>query len=91
VAVEALASGAHVVATDGGGPPEILATSRPGAGRLVPARDASALAEGIVEELDDALPTSSSRRSARPRLRDAVPDQFAPVFRAVVGDVTARG
>ena len=91
MAVEALASGAHVVVTDGGGPPEILATSKPGAGRLVPARDAAALAEGIVEELDDALPTSRALRAARPPLRDAVSDQFAPVFRTVVESVAPRG
>jgi glycosyltransferase involved in cell wall biosynthesis len=91
VAVEALASGAHVVVTDGGGPPEILATSKPGAGRLVPARDAAALAEGIVEELDAALPTSRALRAARLPLRDAVSDQFAPVFRTVVESVAPRG
>jgi glycosyltransferase involved in cell wall biosynthesis len=91
VAVEALASGAHVVATDGGGPPEILATSRPGAGRLVAARDPAALADSVAAELVTVLPTSTERRLARPPLRDPAPEQFADVFRAVAGDVTPSG
>jgi glycosyltransferase involved in cell wall biosynthesis len=88
VAVEALASGAHVVATEGGGPPEILATSAPGAGRLVPARDADSLAIAVAEQLEAAGPTSTSLRSQRPALREQATDQFAPVFREVVGGVT---
>jgi glycosyltransferase involved in cell wall biosynthesis len=91
VAVEALASGAHVVATDAGGPPEILAPSRPGAGRLVPPSDVDSLAEAIATELDAALPTSTERRAARSALRDGAPEQFAEVFRTVVGDGTPRG
>jgi glycosyltransferase involved in cell wall biosynthesis len=83
VAVEALASGAHVVATDAGGPPEILATSHPGAGRLVAPRDADALADGVVAVLEDAVPTSTDRRQGRPPLRDAAPEQFAAIVRQV--------
>ncbi len=90
VAVEALASGARVVATDQGGPPEILAGSHPDAGRLVPPRDAPALAAGIVAELDAALPTSTDQRANRPPLRDAAPEAFADVFRAVVTPPHAR-
>jgi glycosyltransferase involved in cell wall biosynthesis len=84
VAVEALASGARVVATDGGGPPEILATSRPEAGRLVPARDPEALAVAVAAELEQALPTSTALRRTRPRLRDPAPQKFASVFRSVI-------
>jgi glycosyltransferase involved in cell wall biosynthesis len=91
VAVEALASGAHVVATDGGGPPEILATSRAGAGRLVPPGDPDALAAAIAAELDAALPTSTALRAARPALRDPAPERFAAVFRGVARPVAPRG
>jgi len=91
VVVEALASGARVVATDGGGPPEILATSHPGAGRLVPARDPEALAEAVAAELEQALPTSTVARVARLPLRDPAPEQFGAVFRAVAGSVAPTG
>jgi glycosyltransferase involved in cell wall biosynthesis len=86
VAVEALASGVPVVATEGGGPPEILARAHPGAGRLVPPGDADALADAIVTLLDEAMPTSRTRRAARPVLRDPEPEGFAAVFRDVVAD-----
>jgi hypothetical protein len=79
-----------VVATDGGGPPEILATSHRGAGRLVPARDAGSLAEAITAELDAVLPTSTARRAARAPLRDAAPEQFAAVFRSVAEAVAPK-
>jgi glycosyltransferase involved in cell wall biosynthesis len=83
VVVEALASGSPAVVTDGGGPPEILASSRPGAGRLVPAGDPEALAAAIVTSLDDASPTSADRRAVRPALRSPEPERFAAIFRSV--------
>ena len=49
VVLEALASGRPVVATNVGGIPQVLPA--PDAGRLVPPRDARALAEALVETL----------------------------------------
>jgi glycosyltransferase involved in cell wall biosynthesis len=50
-AIEALAAGTPVVASDAGALPEVL--DRAGAGRRVPARDPRALAEGILAVLAD--------------------------------------
>jgi glycosyltransferase involved in cell wall biosynthesis len=62
VVIEALASGRPVVATDVGGIPELMDND---SGRLVPARDAEALARGLEETLSylwDA-PAIASRHS----------------------------
>ncbi len=84
VLVEALMSGAVVVATDAGGPREILDAAAPGSGRLVPIRDPAALADAIVAELDELPGTSPARRAARSPRRDPEPERFAAIFRAVV-------
>ncbi len=84
VLVEALGSGVPVVATDAGGPREIVANAHRGSGRLVPPRDANALADAIVDSLRAAPPTSAAARAARRPLRDPEPERFGEVFRDVV-------
>ena len=90
VLVEALMSGAAVIATDAGGPPEILAAAAPGSGRLVPIRDPGALADAIVAQLDELPATSPTARVARAPRREPEPERFAAIFRAVVAAVRTK-
>ena len=85
VAVEALASGVPVVVTDAGGPPEILRRAEPGSGRAVPARDAGAIADAIVELLPPTTATATRRRRESLQPPDES-DRFAAIFR----DAAAR-
>jgi glycosyltransferase involved in cell wall biosynthesis len=81
VLVEALASGTPVVASDHGGPPEIVARAAPGRGRVVPVGDAPALAAALLELVP--VHTSEERRRARlPAFAPPAP-RFAEVFRDV--------
>ncbi|MDQ3569566.1 MAG: glycosyltransferase [Actinomycetota bacterium] len=92
VLVEALASGVPVVATDAGGPPEILAAAIPGSGRLVPPRDATRLADALVELAPSEGQTSSATRKARPvRRRPEPQNRFADVFEEVARQRPAKG
>ena len=83
VLVEALASGTPVVASDHGGPPEIVARATPGTARVVPPGDADALAAALLDLLPEH--TSPERRRARlpaftppaAALRRAVPQVVA--------------
>ncbi len=81
VAVEALASGVPIVASDAGGIREIVDAAHPGAGRLVPPSDAPALAAALAAALQTAGPTSTARRASRPVLRTAMPDPTSELLR----------
>jgi glycosyltransferase involved in cell wall biosynthesis len=85
VLVEALASGTPVVATDHGGPPEIVARATPGAALAVPPGDADALAAALLELLP--THTSAVRRRARLAAFAPPPPGFADLFRTVAGQV----
>jgi glycosyltransferase involved in cell wall biosynthesis len=81
VLVEALACGAPVVATDAGGAHEIVAGLPPDAGRLVPPRDADALATAVMALLP--ATTSAEQRQARHPLRAGQPAPYVEIFEAV--------
>lgn len=83
VIVEALLCGTPVVATDAGGPPEILARAAPGAGSLVPPGSADDLASAVVQLLPEQ--TSTATRRARHVLWPSQPARTAAVYREVLG------
>ena len=83
VLVEALASGTPVVATDHGGPPELVRRATPGTARTVPPGDATALAAALLELLP--AETSPERRRTRVPALTLPPPRFADTFRAVAG------
>jgi glycosyltransferase involved in cell wall biosynthesis len=88
VHIEALASGVPIVAGDRGGPAEILAGAVPGAGRLVVAGDAAALADAVLELLPAADGSSASRR-LRPVLRPSSAPHYAALLDHVLDSAAA--
>ena len=69
VAVEALASGVPVVATDHGGSPEMLGQFGPSAGALVPPGDDRSLAEAVIRMLPEG-PSNVEQRRSRCAMRE---------------------
>jgi len=64
--VEAMASGVNVIATDAGGPPEILDHGR--AGILVPPRNPTALADAVRDLATKEALRKQLREEARKRV-----------------------
>jgi glycosyltransferase involved in cell wall biosynthesis len=83
--VEALASGVPSVATNAGGPVEIIAPLSPAAARVVPIGDAAALADAIAALLPPG-PSTAARRRSRAPLRPVVDGgrRFADLFDGVL-------
>lgn len=75
VLVQAMACGAKVVSTDcPTGPDEILEDGR--WGRLVPVGDAGALAQAMIEGVDDAMPPDVGARAQKFRSEQAISSYF---------------
>ncbi len=94
VAVEALASGLPVVATDSGGVSEILGPDPSALGRLVPIDDPAALGSAIVEALEQ-VPTfeaATLRSAVERRFRaDYVAERLLVLYReALLNHPTGR-
>jgi phosphatidylinositol alpha-mannosyltransferase len=82
VLVEALASGAPAVASDHGGPPEIVARATAGTALVVPPGDPDALAKALLELLPGRT-SPERRRARRPAFTPPAP-RFAELFEQVV-------
>ena len=89
VVVEGLAAGLPVIATDAGGPAEILTDGLDGL--LVPIGDADALAAAMGRLRTDTALRRRLSVAAIERAADFLPDVVAPQFLAVYRSVARRG
>ena len=89
-ALEALASGLPLVATDHGGSPEMLGECPPGSGKLFRPRDTSALAQAVLAILPDG-PTSTERRRARTGHLVGDPAAFPALFEEALAHGNSAG
>lgn len=85
-AIEALACGTPVVASDAGGLREVMAGLSPAAGRLVPPGDPGTLAIAMEALLPGA--TSAALRRARPVLRSGPPAPYPEIFLEILERAT---
>ncbi len=81
--MEAMASGLPIVATAVGGVPELIADGE--TGRLVPAGSTTALAQALIDMLDQPAQAAELGRAARRRIEqkfsfDRMVDQFARLY-----------
>lgn len=85
VVVEALAVGTPVIATDTPGPAALIGGS--GAGRLVSAEDAAALAEAIVQLWHDSAARSAMREAGIPVARNYTIQRSVAAFEGAFRDL----
>jgi glycosyltransferase involved in cell wall biosynthesis/GT2 family glycosyltransferase len=90
VAVEAMAAGVPVVASDSGALPDVVG----GAGILVPAGDAAALARALAVVLDDPARAARMREAGLARAAqytwDAIAEQYEAMYRQVTAPPARR-
>jgi glycosyltransferase involved in cell wall biosynthesis/GT2 family glycosyltransferase len=91
VAVEAMAAGVPVVASDSGALRDVVG----GAGVLVPPGDAAALARALAEVLDDPERAAALSAAGRARAAEytwgAVAERYEALYRAALGAARAAG
>jgi glycosyltransferase involved in cell wall biosynthesis len=89
VVAEALAAGTPVVSTDcPSGPAEILENGK--YGKLVPVEDATALADAIVETLDQPIDADILRQRSQAFSLETITDQYLEVLHRVIYQTKAQ-
>ena len=93
-ASEAMACGLSVIANAAGALPEVVGTDGH-AGRLVPQRDAKAMADAMWEILKDPIETDRMGKAARARVEklfqwDQAAEQMVDVFEEVIHAAHSR-
>ncbi|WP_342360454.1 glycosyltransferase [Terrarubrum flagellatum] len=88
VVVEALSHGLPVIATDCGGPAEII--NGPACGRIAPVGDIDAIASAIDAALDDPGDPDPRRRRARDFSIEKAVDAYSALFEQIVTEAAKR-